>query len=150
MPFPWSLARPNACSSECLLARLICHICHIRQVCHIGSVLHIRLVCHIEQVCHIRYVCHISSVLHIRPICHIGQVGFYVRVYTHIYTCMILSLVLCFTWNIYIVPYNCIYNCIWFWFEIFLRWDEIFLLLLSLYIYNCTMLFIPIFSLFCC
>ena len=36
-------------------------------------------------------------------------------------TCMILSLSLCFTWNIYIVPYNCIYNCIWFLFKIFLR-----------------------------
>ena len=29
----------------------------------------------------------------------------------------------CFTWNIYIVPYNCLYNCIWFWVKIFFVWN---------------------------
>lgn len=86
--------------------------------------------------CLICHICHISSVWHIR------LVGFYMCVYTHIYThihtCMILSLV-CFTWNIYIVPYNCIYNCIWFWFEIFF-WDEIF---------HCCFLYIAIIVLCC-
>ena len=46
MPFPRTterlpvrlLARPIVFPQEDLLANLICHICHIRSVCHIGSV----------------------------------------------------------------------------------------------------------------
>ena len=42
------------------------------------------------------------------------------RLYAHVG--YYLSL-LCFTWNIYIIPYNCLYNCIWFWFKIFFVWN---------------------------
>ena len=69
-------------------------------------------------------------------------------IHTYMHMCDI-SLVLCFMWNIYIVPYNCLYNCIWFWFKIFLCWD-FFEMFLYIYSYNCIMLFIPVFVLFCC
>ena len=89
----------------------------------------------------------ICFIWHIRQVWHISSVGFCTCVRTPICTCMILSYLYCFTWNIYIVPYNCIYNCIWFWFKIFLCW---FFWDVSIYSYNCIMLFIVIFCIFRC